>query len=207
MGLDECPIPPRNLIELPHRVFVYGTLKRNQPNHHFFEAPELGQCELVGTGRTVASFPLIVTTRWNLPFLLYAPGKGQKINGEVYDVDDRLMQWMDKFEGHPDVYERVKVHVRMQLQQQSTDDEVISQPSSDDDATTVCTETGSVVECACWAYFLKQFPVGLLRLETMSTYDANIKKYQPDKELCGPSSIEDALRQECELLNDDHHRD
>jgi len=38
---------------------------------------ELGHRRLIGTARTDIEFPLIIATRWNLPFLLYAPGHGQ----------------------------------------------------------------------------------------------------------------------------------
>ena len=64
-------------VELRHRVFIYGTLKHGQPNHHLMNMHELGRCQLIGCARTDVSFPLIITTRWNLPFLLYAPGHGQ----------------------------------------------------------------------------------------------------------------------------------
>jgi len=64
-------------VELRHRVFVYGTLKCGQPNHHLMNMHELGHCRLIGTARTDDGFPLIITTRWNLPFLLHAPGHGQ----------------------------------------------------------------------------------------------------------------------------------
>jgi gamma-glutamylcyclotransferase (GGCT)/AIG2-like uncharacterized protein YtfP len=59
---------------LGHRVFLYGTLKRGQPNHHFLDSHE---CQLIGTGRTSTTFPLVIATHWNLPFLLYSPGRGQ----------------------------------------------------------------------------------------------------------------------------------
>ena len=64
-------------LELGHRVFVYGTLKSGQPNHHLMNMHELGHCRLIGSARTDVRLPLIITTRWNIPFLLYAPGKGQ----------------------------------------------------------------------------------------------------------------------------------
>jgi Gamma-glutamyl cyclotransferase, AIG2-like len=37
----------------------------------------------------------------------------QIINGEVYDVDDTLLAWMDAFEGHPEVYERDQITVQL----------------------------------------------------------------------------------------------
>jgi len=30
----------------------------------------------------------------------------QRIDGEVYDVDDKMLAFMDHFEGHPEVYNR-----------------------------------------------------------------------------------------------------
>ena len=38
---------------------------------------ELGRSQLIGNARTDDRFPLIITTRWNIPFLLHAPGHGQ----------------------------------------------------------------------------------------------------------------------------------
>jgi len=37
----------------------------------------------------------------------------QMIDGEVYEVDDSLLAWMDAFEGHPEVYERDVIEVRL----------------------------------------------------------------------------------------------
>ena len=66
-------------MELRHRVFVYGTLKSGQPNHKLMNIHELGHRQLIGTARTDVEFPLVIATRWNLPFLLYAPGHGQVV--------------------------------------------------------------------------------------------------------------------------------
>lgn len=56
------------------RVFVYGTLKKGQPNHHLISGGiESGDCRVEGVGVTEAKYPLIVTTRYNVPFLLDAP--------------------------------------------------------------------------------------------------------------------------------------
>jgi len=38
---------------------------------------ELGEYQLIGSARTDARYPLVIITRWNIPFLLYAPGHGQ----------------------------------------------------------------------------------------------------------------------------------
>lgn len=52
-------------------VFLYGTLKRGQPNHHHIAAGiESGDCEFEGFGVTLARYPLIVDQLFNIPFLL-----------------------------------------------------------------------------------------------------------------------------------------
>ena len=66
------------LHNLPHVVFVYGTLKKGQPNHYVME--QFGNCQFFGTGCTKLKYPLIIDTDTNLPFMLDAPGKGQVHN-------------------------------------------------------------------------------------------------------------------------------
>jgi len=68
---------------LRHRVFLYGTLKQGQPNHLNLYSPTIGgRLKFVGRARSTQAFPLVVATRWNIPFLLYEPGKGKV--GENY---------------------------------------------------------------------------------------------------------------------------
>jgi len=62
-----------------HRVFVYGTLKNGQPNHHW-----LGASKCLGRGHTLEMYPLIIATQYNIPFLLYAPGQGNHVKGNLY---------------------------------------------------------------------------------------------------------------------------
>jgi len=64
-----------SLHHLPHAIFIYGTLKRGQPNHYILET--FGYHQFSGTGCTELNYPLIIDTSANLPFLLDAPGKGQ----------------------------------------------------------------------------------------------------------------------------------
>lgn len=58
-----------------HRVFVYGTLKKGQPNHHWFSKTTKGISKFICEGKTCTKYPLIIGTKYNIPFLLYAPGK------------------------------------------------------------------------------------------------------------------------------------
>lgn len=57
------------------RVFVYGTLKKGEPNHHVISETG-GAYRFVGTGRTINMFPLIITSKYNIPALLAKPGEG-----------------------------------------------------------------------------------------------------------------------------------
>jgi len=61
--------------DLPHVIFVYGTLKRGQPNYHVME--QFGNYQFFGTGCTEREYPLIIYTKANLPYMLNAPGMGQ----------------------------------------------------------------------------------------------------------------------------------
>lgn len=57
-----------------HKVFVYGTLKRGEPNHGWFSKHENGYHKFLCNAKTVEKYPLIIGTKYNIPFLLYSPG-------------------------------------------------------------------------------------------------------------------------------------
>ena len=44
-------------------VFVYGTLKRGQPNHHWLSTTENGWQRFVGEAVTEKKFPLVIASR------------------------------------------------------------------------------------------------------------------------------------------------
>ena len=57
-------------------MFVYGTLKRGQPNNHFLNNPESGHAEFLCSGHTTAQYPLVIAGKYNIPYLLYIRGQG-----------------------------------------------------------------------------------------------------------------------------------
>lgn len=57
------------------RLFVYGTLKKGEPNHHWLR-PQNGFAKFVANGTTVKKYPLIIATKYNIPFLIDTPGQG-----------------------------------------------------------------------------------------------------------------------------------
>lgn len=80
--------------------------------------------------------------------------------GEVYNVDDQCLQWLDDFEGHPTHYQRDKVQVRILSR--------ASNNSKTDPTTMKCEQDTD----ECWVYYVKKFDSALLSLETYSSYDA-----------------------------------
>ena len=78
-------------------VFVYGTLRQGEVNHHL-----LGKASLCGRHTTrphykmfsLGAYPAVVTR---------GP---DRISGEVYRVDGRTMVELDRLEGYPRSYDR-----------------------------------------------------------------------------------------------------
>ena len=50
-------------------VFVYGTLKIGEPNHHWLTDAR-GRSSFLGPGLTLDTWPLVVVTEYNIPMLL-----------------------------------------------------------------------------------------------------------------------------------------
>lgn len=91
-----------------HRVFVYGTLKRGFPNHHYMDG-----ATFIGTGRTVEAYPLVVGGQFFTPYLMPEPGVGHRVRGELWDVPEAMMPALDELEGvHlPNGYRRQLIRV------------------------------------------------------------------------------------------------
>lgn len=94
-----------------NKVFVYGTLKTGEPNHHWFQKAAEGYYKLLCEAKTIEKYPLIIGTQYNIPFLLNNPGKGHQVQGEVYEVDKLVFDQLDILEDHPNFYIREKISV------------------------------------------------------------------------------------------------
>ncbi|XP_048454052.1 gamma-glutamylaminecyclotransferase isoform X1 [Rhincodon typus] len=116
-------------------VFVYGTLKKGQPNHHYMIDGSKGSGMYYGKGRTQQKYPLVIAGKNNIPFLLNLPTIGHKILGEIYLVDDQLLEFLDEFENCPDVYQRNSVRVQV-LEWDNKDSKPDVKP--DEDGTLMC---------------------------------------------------------------------
>lgn len=82
------------------RVFVYGTLRRGEGNHRL-----LVGARFVGEARTEPSFTLCDLGAY--PAML--EGGATSIVGEVYEVDERTLDALDRLEGHPRYYRRAPI--------------------------------------------------------------------------------------------------
>lgn len=76
-----------------HRVFVYGTLKEGFRNAHVN-----GGRRVPGDFVTVKAFPLYVIGPFALPWLVNEPGRGHRIRGQLFEVDDEVLAAMDVLE-------------------------------------------------------------------------------------------------------------
>ena len=87
-------------------LFVYGTLKRGKHNNDLLRGSRF-----IGAATTVAAFPFEHICVF--PF----PGKGYNIQGEVFTPTD-ADTWasLDRLEGHPNGYERLKTTVALSTQ-------------------------------------------------------------------------------------------
>lgn len=93
------------------KVFVYGTLKNGEPNHSWLTKLENGTAKFLEIGSTVTEYPLVVATRYNIPFLLDKPNVGHRINGEIYSIDEQMLKNLDILEDYPKLYDRKLIDI------------------------------------------------------------------------------------------------
>jgi RimJ/RimL family protein N-acetyltransferase/gamma-glutamylcyclotransferase (GGCT)/AIG2-like uncharacterized protein YtfP len=94
---------------LPTRVFCYGTLK--QGFHNFGVNRGV---RLPGEFVSEQALPLYVIGAKGLPWLVYQPGCGHPVRGQVFEADAPALAAMDEFEciDRPDWYTRRPLRVR-----------------------------------------------------------------------------------------------
>lgn len=89
-------------------VFVFGTLKEGFPNF----ATNKG-VRAAGGFRTIERHPLYLVGERFSPWLVDATGEGEKVVGQVFEVDESTLAAMDILERitEPDGYRRVEMKV------------------------------------------------------------------------------------------------
>jgi gamma-glutamylaminecyclotransferase len=95
--------------DAPTLVFVFGTLKAGFPNFAVNRGRRVG-----GVFRTVQPHPLVLMGERCVPWMIDAPGSGECVAGEVYEVDAAALAAMDELEGvgRADGYHRKALQVQ-----------------------------------------------------------------------------------------------
>ncbi|XP_029024327.1 gamma-glutamylaminecyclotransferase B-like isoform X2 [Betta splendens] len=112
------------------RVFVYGTLKKGQPNYFRMFNGTSGTAEFLGSALTIEKFPLVIAGKYNVPFLLNIPGQGHRVHGEIYKVDDEMLKFLDAFESVPTMYQRTVVQLEVKEWVRNIEGEEVLSPGS-----------------------------------------------------------------------------
>lgn len=76
-----------------HKVFVYGTLKEGFANFGI----NAGR-RVPGEYRTAERYPLHIVTEFHIPWLVNRPGSGERVTGQLFEVDDTTLREMDRLE-------------------------------------------------------------------------------------------------------------
>jgi len=88
-----------------YKLFVYGTLKRGLSNHHY-----LAGARYLGEATTFEAYPLVAPKIW-YPYLIDAPGEGERVKGELYEIDLPTLKRIDRLEEYPRYYTRRPIQV------------------------------------------------------------------------------------------------
>lgn len=97
-----------------HHVFVYGTLMTNMRNHARLD--EKGT-ELIAHSAIIDGdfhmFPMKTGNGYTAPIVLYGDSGESRgiVHGELYKISNTMLMKLDMFEGHPEVYRRVKLPI------------------------------------------------------------------------------------------------
>lgn len=138
------------------RVFVYGTLKKDQPNYYRLFDASNGKSEFLGTAITVDKFPLVIAGVYNVPYLLNIPGTGNRVHGEIYKVDEQMLKFLDDFEGVPVHYQRIVTKLEVKEWAGQADGETLA--------------PGSITEA--FIYNTKTYKPEWVNLPTHESYDS-----------------------------------
>lgn len=83
-------------------LFCYGSLMKNNFNHHYLEGSEY-----LGDYFTDRGYALFVA---GLPYMVKRKGGGG-VQGELYKISPETLKSLDVLEGHPTFYKREEISV------------------------------------------------------------------------------------------------
>lgn len=73
------------------RIFVYGTLKRGEPNYHLM-CGEKGAARLLAEAKLTHPYPLVVGKENGIPYMLPQEGKGEVSTAEL-SLNTHTLVW------------------------------------------------------------------------------------------------------------------
>ena|SRR5581483_7546351 len=87
-------------------VFVYGTLKRGFNNHRRF----LSEGKFLGTAETEPLYRLYDCGPY--PCMVADEKNGVSVRGELFEINDKILQGLDYLEGVPHLYQRFPLKIK-----------------------------------------------------------------------------------------------
>jgi len=93
--------------------FIYGTLKKDGNNHSVLKSHMKKEKDSKAFGvpvETINKFPMYASS-YGFPFLVDNKGIGSIIKGELWDIKEDNIGYMDQFEGVPDLYLRKTIKI------------------------------------------------------------------------------------------------
>lgn len=88
---------------IPYFIFVYGTLKKGQPNPFSKRLEEegdyVGEAKIEGSIYNLGTYPG------------YKIGSGSYVFGQVYKVSAETLFWLDEYECVPELFSRIGIQL------------------------------------------------------------------------------------------------
>lgn len=166
-GNSEPDIMSQQLLK---RVFLYGTLKVGEKNHCLLQNPKNGIAKFLCKATTTIKLPLVVATKYNIPFLINKPTLGSYVTGEIFEVNSQMLSILDELEDVGNYYDRTTMTFNLGINEGNIDANV---------------------------YVLNKYPEGLLKLKMISEYkDTKDKPYVPLSDRTNGPPSKDLLWQE-----------
>ena len=133
------------------KVFIYGTLKRGFPNHDEW----MSGFACLGPHRTLLAFPLVIGGGWYSVQMLPEPGRGLRVSGELYGMDEDGLGLLDRLEG----VGQTGGYVRRQIDVEALNGDIVKN---------------------VWTYFKDRALVDPIHSQPLSHYELD-PRYVPDR--------------------------
>lgn len=94
---------------MTHLVGVYGTLKKGFNNHQYLKKAKFIYPDFINGILGYYLIPKSKESPYEVKLPTFVNVGNNSVFVEVYEVDDKTLDKLDKLETHPDVYKRTKM--------------------------------------------------------------------------------------------------